>query len=100
MEDHRQAAVPLNIDLGIEDLSFVIRALREHVQGGAGIPVLGVRDEIYGYCLNRLFDELVEEPRNILFAAKTGPDSVCYGAMSAPFWIECLDLMEFMCCSV
>ena len=51
-------------------------------------------DEIHGYCLNRLFDELVEEPSNILFTTKTGPDTIRYDAMNASFWIECLDLME------
>ena len=56
-------------------------------------------DEIHGYCLNRLFDELVEEPSNILFTTKTGPDTMRYDAMNAAFWIECLDLMEDTFCS-
>ena len=59
----------------------------------------GARDEIHGYCLNRLFDELVEEPSNILFTTKTGPDSIRYDAMNAKFWLECLDLMEAIFCS-
>tara|TARA_Y100000588_G_scaffold393005_1_gene507131 strand:- start:932 stop:1384 length:453 start_codon:yes stop_codon:yes gene_type:complete len=93
-EDHRQAAIPLNIELGAQDLSSVLKALREHARGGPGVPVPGSRDEIHGYCLNRLFDELVEEPSNILFTTKTGPGMIRYDAMNATFWIECLDLME------
>ena len=99
VEDHRQAAIPLNIELGASDLSSVLGALRDHAQGRPGTPVSGARDEIHGYCLNRLFDELVEEPSNILFTTKTGPDSIRYDAMNANFWLECLDLMEAIFCS-
>ena len=77
----------------------VISALRDHARGGKGSPVPGSRDEIHGYCLNRLFDEFVEEPSNILFTTKTGPDTTRYDAMNAAFWIECLDLMEDTFCS-
>ena len=93
VEDHRQAALPLNIELGAEDLSFVVEALRAHARGACGTPVPGARDEIHGYCLNRLFDELVEEPSNIFFTTKTGSETTRYDAMSTAFWIECLDLM-------
>ena len=94
VEDHRQSALPLNIELGANDIGSVLNALREHAQGHPGTPVTGARDEIHGYCLNRLFDELVEEPSNILFMTNTGPDTVRYDAMNATFWMECLDLME------
>ena len=98
VEDHRQAAISLGVELGGRELFFVLSALRKHAQGLQGSPVKGARDEIHGYCLNRLFDELVEEPSNILFTTKTGPDSVRYDAMNAAFWIECLDLMEATYC--
>lgn len=98
VDDHRQAAVPLEIELGGEDLRAVIGALREHAKGGVGTPVRGARDEIHGYCLNRLFEELVEEPSNILFTTKTGADTIRYDAMNAGFWLECLNLMEETYC--
>ena len=98
-EDHKDAALPLKIKLVSDDLRLVINALREHARGGEGSPVPGSREEIHGYCLNRLFDELVEEPSNILFTTKTGPDTMRYDAMNAEFWIECLDLMEATFCS-
>ncbi len=99
VEDHRQAALPLNIELGASDIGAVLNALRDHAQGGAGTPVAGARDEIHGYCLNRLFDELVEEPSNIFFTTNTGPDTIRYDAMNATFWMECLDLMEATYCT-
>lgn len=97
-EDHKDAAYPLKIKLGSADLRLVIKALRNHARGGEGSSVSGFRDEIHGFCLNRLFDELVEEPSNILFTTKTSPDTVRYDAMNAEFWIECLDLMEATFC--
>ncbi|MEM9235341.1 MAG: hypothetical protein AAGB14_01080 [Verrucomicrobiota bacterium] len=97
--DHFDAAVPLGIELGATDLGLVLEALREHAKGGPGNPVSGARDEIHGYCLNRMFDELVEEPSNILFTTQSGPDSIRYDAMNAAFWIECLDLMETTYCT-
>ncbi|MEM6916717.1 MAG: hypothetical protein AAF491_09150 [Verrucomicrobiota bacterium] len=98
VEDHRQSALHLDIEIGAREISLVISALRDHAEGGAGTPVPGARDEVHGYCLNRLFEELVEEPSNILFTTKTGPDTVRYDAMNTPFWIECLDLMEATFC--
>lgn len=98
VEDHRQAAKPLNIDLGAEDLRSVIHALKDHAQGGKGLPVPNARDEIHGYCLNRLFEELVEEPSNILFTTQKGEDVVRYDAMNAKFWTDCLELMEETYC--
>ena len=97
--EHKDAALQLKINLCGGDLQLVISALRDHARGGGGSPVPGSRDEIHGYCLNRLFDELVEEPSNILFTTKTGPDTMRYDAMNASFWIECLDLMENTFCS-
>ncbi len=99
IEDHRQAAVPLNIALDAEDLKKVIFSLKDHAKGGRGTPVPGSRDEIHGYCLNRLFEELVEEPSNILFTTQKGSDTVRYDAMNASFWTECLDLLEQTYCS-
>ena len=98
-EDHKDAAIPLKIKLSSQDLRLVLKALRDHAKGGSGSPVSGSRDEIHGYCLNRLFDELVEEPSNILFTTRTGPDTLRYDAMNASFWIECLDLMETTLCN-
>ena len=98
VEDHRQSALPLNIEIGAKDIAAVLAALRDHARGLAGTPVAGARDEIHGYCLNRLFDELVEEPSNILFTTRTGKDTIRYDAMNAEFWIECLDLMEATYC--
>ncbi len=98
VEDHKQAARSLHIDLGPDDLRAVIGSLKDHAKGGVGVPVSGARDEIHGYCLNRLFEELVEEPSNILFTTQKGNDTVRYDAMNASFWLECLDLFELVHC--
>lgn len=94
IKEHQDAAIPLKIKIGPSDLRLVINALKTHAKGGKGSPVPGSKDEIHGYCLDRLFEELVEEPSNILFTTKTGPDTVRYDAMNPTFWMECLDLLE------
>jgi hypothetical protein len=94
VEDHRLSAIPLGVEFASEDLRSVIHALRDHACGGDGLPIPGTRDEIHAYVLQRLFEELVEEPSNILFTTVTGPETTRYDAMNPSFWIECLDLLE------
>jgi len=94
--EHRQAAVPLRIELSDTDVRAVIAALRDHADGGSGTPVPGARDDIHAHVLNRLFDELVEEPSNILFAKPNadGSKPSGYQAMDVKFWRYCLDAWE------
>lgn len=96
--DHARAAEALGIELRPDDVRAVIGALRDHARGGPGLPVPGARDGIHAHVLDRFFEELVEEPSNILFTTRTGPDSIRYDAMDAGFWIECLDLLERTLC--
>ena len=96
VQEHVTAAQPLGIELSLADISAVIEALRDHARGGPGIPIPGARDAIHAHVLNRLFEELVEEPSNI-FCAKSnanGKEPSGYDAMDASFWLECLDFME------
>lgn len=94
IEEHYQASLGLNFELEATELCIVIAALRDHAKGGPGSLELSGYDEIQSHCLNRLFEELVEEPSNILYATSTGSDSIRYDAMDSSFWIECLDLLE------
>jgi hypothetical protein len=97
--DHARSARALGIELQPADLRAVIGALRDHARGGSGLPVPGARDAIHAHVLDRFFEELVEEPSNVLFATRTGQDSIRYDAMEPDFWIECLDLMERTLCT-
>ena len=74
--------------------TIVIAALRDHANGGLGTLKLNDYDEIESHCLNRLFEELVEEPSNILYVTPTSPSTTRYNSMDPSFWIECLDLLE------
>ncbi|MFU8893847.1 MAG: hypothetical protein ACNA8L_09485 [Luteolibacter sp.] len=94
VEDHRQSAIPLGIELAATDLRAVIAALRDHANGGPGLPIPATREAIHAHVLTRLFEELVEEPSNILFTTVTGPETTRYDAMNPTFWLECLELME------
>ncbi|MEM9079342.1 MAG: hypothetical protein AAGC74_01480 [Verrucomicrobiota bacterium] len=94
IEEHRQASQPLGFEFGPPELLIVINGLRDHANGGPGSLELTDHDEIESHCLKRLFEELVEEPSNILYVTQTGPESTRYDAMDSSFWLECLDLLE------
>lgn len=96
--DHARSAKALGVELQPDDLRAVVSSLRDHARGGPGLPVPGARDGIHAHVLDRFFQELVEEPSNILFTTRTGPDSIRYDAMEPAFWIECLDLLERTLC--
>ena len=90
--EHREVSLQLGFELGGEDLRIFIEALRDHAAGG--VLKLSDYNEIQAHCLNRLYEEMVEEPSNILYATPTGPDSTRYDTMDSLFWIECLNLLE------
>ncbi len=94
IDEHRRAAQSMNIILDTDGIAQVLESLREHARKGDPQPAVGARDEVHAYVLTRLFEELSEEPSNILFTTRTGPDSVRYDAMEADFWIECLNEIE------
>ena len=47
VEDHRKAAVSLNVKQVLTNFVLSLN-LRDHANGGAGLPVSGARDEIHG----------------------------------------------------
>jgi len=97
IDEHRDAATHLNITLGKDEMHVVLEALRNHAKTGATDLKLNEAqqaDEILTYGMTRLFEELVEEPSNILFTTSTGKDTVRYEAMDTAFWIECLNQLE------
>jgi len=69
VQDHKRGSKQINIDLGVDDVRSVVGALK------------------------------VEEPSNILFTTQKGHDSVKYDAMTASFWLECLELFELRYCA-
>jgi hypothetical protein len=94
IEEHRRAAQSMKITLDFEGVAQVIESLRQHARKGDPQPAAGAPDEVHAYVLTRLFEELSEEPSNILFTTRTGEDSVRYDAMEVDFWIECLNEIE------
>ena len=74
-------------------VSLLVYTLMAH-SNEPRIPTVADYDEIESHCLNRLFEELVEEPSNILYVTPTGPSTTRYDSMDPSFWIECLDLLE------
>lgn len=91
--EHSISAERVGIRLSPEDLKLVFEALRTHARKGEA-PDFPSDDEIRRYALDILYAELVEEPSNVLYTTRTGPDTMRYDAMTPDFWIECIDILE------
>lgn len=94
VKEHYEASLGLGVFMNTTHLHVVTHALRDHAQGGSGELALQDYDEILSHCLTRLYEELVEEPSNILYVTSTSSNSVRYDAMNSSFWIDCLNLLE------
>lgn len=94
VNEHHRSSLPLGVSIDQPLLRIITAALREHAQGEEGRLDLNGCDEILSHCLTRLFEELVEEPSNILYTTPTSPESTQYDAMDSSFWIDCLNLLE------
>lgn len=96
IQEHITSAIELGINIDSDDVLAVIESLHEHAMGGLGLPVSGARDTIHSHVLNRLFEEIVEEPSNILFVKEGASSKEPHGyeSMDIDFWIECLDHMK------
>lgn len=91
IEDHRQAAVRLGVEMDAGLLEVVIRALEAELRREDARAVLQQGgDEVRSYLATALYEELLEEPSNILFTTHVAPDVVRYEAMDAGFWGECV----------
>ena len=95
--EHSVSAERVGVKLSSADLKLVFEALRAHARSGSA-PDFIAHDEIRRYVLGTLFAELVEEPSNILYTTRTGPDTMRYDAMTPEFWIECLDVLDLTLC--
>ncbi len=90
IEDHRQAAVRLGVAMDAGLLEGVILALEAEVRREDPRLHLQLGDEVRAYLATALYEELLEEPSNILFTTQVAPDVVRYEAMDAGFWGECV----------
>jgi hypothetical protein len=90
IEDHRQAAVRLGVEMDAALLEGVVLALEAEVRREDPQVHLQMGNEVRSYLAKALYEELLEEPSNILFTTHVGPDVVRYEAMDAGFWGECV----------
>lgn len=88
--DHRASAARLGVALDPSAMATVVRALVAESHGQDSRPILIQEDEIRSYVLTSLYEELLEEPSNILHATRVNDDVIRYEAMAVDFWRECL----------
>ena len=94
LRDHRASARRVGSPLNDETITTVIQALRIESLGGDYHPLLRHDDPIAAYLRQSLFDELLEEPSNILFTTQIDDETIRYEAMESAFWRECLKALE------
>jgi hypothetical protein len=88
--DHHSSAVHIGVALDQAMLLKVVSALEAETRNEDPAPLLESPDEVIAYLMRALYEELLEEPSNILFTTQVNPDTVRYEAMEVGFWQECL----------
>ena len=94
IREHRASALRVGSPLDDAALALVIRALRIESLGGDYHPLLHHDDPVTAYLRQSLFEELLEEPSNILFTTQLDDETIRYEAMESAFWRECLETLE------
>jgi hypothetical protein len=88
--EHRVSAHRIGYPLDKAALGKILAALRAESLGGDPRLLLHHPDAIAAYLRESLYQELLEEPSNILYTTRLGDNTVGYEAMKANFWRECL----------
>jgi hypothetical protein len=88
--DHHSSADHIGVALDQALLLQVVSALEAETRNGDPAPLLRHEDEVRAYLMQALYEELLEEPSNILFTTQVNPDVIRYEAMEVGFWRECL----------
>ncbi len=88
--DHHSSADCIGVALDQALLLQVVSALEAETRDEDPTPLLQHEDEVRAYLMQALYDELLEEPSNILFTTQVSEDVVRYEAMEGKFWRECL----------
>lgn len=90
VREHRASARRVGSPFGSTDLEMIVEALRIESFGGDPRPLLHHPDPVAAWLRQSLFQELLEEPSNILFTTRIDDETIRYEAMEAAFWRECL----------
>jgi len=98
IREHRASALRVASPLDDAALALVIRALRIESLGGDYRSLLHHDDPVTAYLRQSLFEELLEEPSNILFTTRVDDETTRYEAMESAFWRECLEVLEERVC--
>jgi hypothetical protein len=92
--DHHSSAVLIGVALDQSLLLKVISALEAETQGKDPSPLLYIDNEVHAYLMRALYEELLEEPSNVLFTTQISPETIRYEAMEVRFWQECLSELK------
>lgn len=94
LREYRGSARRVGSPLDGAALREVVQALRIESFGGDHRALLHHPDPVAAWLRASLFQELVEEPSNVLFTTRLDEETVRYEAMETAFWRECLAALE------
>jgi hypothetical protein len=94
LREHRASARRVGSPLDREAVLTVIAALRLESFGGDPRHLLRHPDPVAAWLRETLYQDLLEEPSNVLFTTRIDDETVRYEAMAPAFWRECLEALE------
>lgn len=90
IHEHQIVANRLGVEFNHILIHRTIDALIAEASATTSAANLVDLNEVTQYLLTSLYEELLEEPSNILYTTKVSIDVVRYEAMDVLFWKECL----------
>lgn len=91
VREQRASARRVGSPLDEEDLEDILEALRIESFGGDPRPLLHHPDPVAAWLRQALFEDLLEEPGNVIFTTRIDDETIRYETMEASFWRECLE---------
>lgn len=90
VREHRMSARRVGSPLDDGTIHAILDALRVESLGGDPRFLLRHPDPVASWLRESLYQELLEEPGNVLFTTRIDDKTVRYEAMEPSFWRECL----------
>lgn len=90
VREYRASARRVGSPLDRTALGMIVEALRLESFGGDPRPLLHHPEPVAAWLRQSLFQELLEEPGNVLFTTRIDDETIRYEAMEVAFWRECL----------
>jgi hypothetical protein len=90
VREHRSSARRVGAPIDPTALGMIVNALRIASFGRDPRPLLHHPDPVAAWLRQSLFQDLLEEPGNVLFTTRIDDETIRHEATEVEFWKECL----------